>query len=75
MSFVTKIAPARLISLLMGVWLSASFTGGFLAGYIGSFWSRMDKPEFFLLIAGIAALAGVMIFACRRVVRAEAVAD
>jgi len=68
LSFVTKIAPARLISLLMGVWLSASFTGGFLAGYIGSFWSRMDKPEFFLLVAGIAALAGVMILGCRRVV-------
>jgi POT family proton-dependent oligopeptide transporter len=69
LSFVTKIAPARLISLLMGVWLSASFTGGFLAGYIGSFWSAMDKPEFFLLVAGIAALAGVMILGCRWVVK------
>jgi POT family proton-dependent oligopeptide transporter len=71
LSFVTKVAPARLISLLMGVWLSASFTGGFLAGYIGSFWSRMDKPEFFLLVAGIAAVAGVMILGCRWVVRRE----
>jgi POT family proton-dependent oligopeptide transporter len=71
LSFVTKIAPARLISLLMGVWLSASFTGGFLAGYIGSFWSRMDKPEFFLLVAGIAAVAGVMILGCRWVVGRE----
>jgi POT family proton-dependent oligopeptide transporter len=68
LSFVTKVAPARLISLLMGVWLSASFTGGFLAGYIGSFWSRMAKPEFFLLVAGIAAAAGVMILGCRWVV-------
>jgi POT family proton-dependent oligopeptide transporter len=65
LSFVTKVAPARLISLMMGVWLSASFTGGFLAGYIGSFWSRMGKPEFFLLVAGIAAVAGVAIWACR----------
>ena len=69
LSFVTKVAPARLISLLMGVWLSASFTGGFLAGYIGSFWSAMDKPEFFLLVAGIAALAGAMILGCRWVVK------
>ena len=69
LSFVTKVAPARLISLLMGVWLSASFTGGFLAGTIGSFWSRMDKPEFFLLVAGIAAVAGVMIWGCRWVVK------
>ena len=69
LSFVTKVAPARLISLMMGVWLATSFTGGFLSGYIGSFWSRMAKPEFFLLVAGVAALAGVMIWGCRWVVR------
>ncbi len=65
LSFVTKLAPARLLSMLMGVWLASSFTGGFLAGYIGSFWSRMAKPEFFLMIAAIGAVAGLMIFACR----------
>jgi POT family proton-dependent oligopeptide transporter len=69
LSFVTKVAPARLISLLMGLWLATSFTGGFLSGYIGSFWSRMEKPEFFLLVAGVAALAGVMIWGLRWVVR------
>jgi proton-dependent oligopeptide transporter, POT family len=69
LSFVTKVAPARLISLLMGVWLATSFTGGFLSGYIGSFWSRMGKPEFFLLVAGVAAIAGVMIVGCRWVVK------
>jgi proton-dependent oligopeptide transporter, POT family len=69
LSFVTKVAPARLISLLMGVWLATSFTGGFLSGFIGSFWSRMTKPEFFLLVAGVAALAGVMILGCRWVVK------
>jgi proton-dependent oligopeptide transporter, POT family len=69
LSFVTKVAPARLISLMMGVWLATSFTGGFLSGYIGSFWSRMAKPEFFLLVAGVAALAGVMILGCRWVVK------
>ena len=71
LSFVTKVAPARLISLMMGLWLATSFTGGFLSGYIGSFWSRMAKPEFFLLVAGVAAVAGVMIVGCRRVVKFE----
>jgi proton-dependent oligopeptide transporter, POT family len=65
LSFVTKVAPARLISLMMGVWLATSFTGGFLSGFIGSFWSRMAKPEFFLLVAGVAAVAGVMIWGLR----------
>ena len=65
LSLVTKVAPARILSMMMGVWLATSFIGGFLAGYLGSFWSRMDKPAFFLMIAAIAAVAGVMIFACR----------
>jgi proton-dependent oligopeptide transporter, POT family len=65
LSFVTKVAPTRLLSMLMGVWLASSFTGNFLAGFIGSFWSRMEKPEFFLMIAAIGAVAGVMIVACR----------
>jgi POT family proton-dependent oligopeptide transporter len=69
LSLVTKVAPARILSMMMGIWLATSFTGGFLAGYIGSYWSRMEKPEFFLMIAGIAALAGVMIFACRWLLR------
>jgi len=72
LSFVTKVAPGRLISLMMGVWLATSFTGGFLSGFIGSYWSRMAKPEFFLLVAGVAAVAGVMILGCRRVVRDDA---
>jgi proton-dependent oligopeptide transporter, POT family len=65
LSLVTKVAPARILSMMMGIWLATSFTGGFLAGYIGSFWSRMAPPQFFLLVAGIAALAGVMILLCR----------
>jgi proton-dependent oligopeptide transporter, POT family len=64
LSLVTKVAPARILSMMMGVWLATSFIGDFLAGWLGSFWSRMDKPEFFLLIAGISALAGAMIWAC-----------
>ena len=65
LSLVTKIAPVRILSMMMGVWLATSFLGGFLAGWLGSFWSRMEKPEFFLMIAAIAALAGAIIFACR----------
>ena len=65
LSLVTKVAPARILSMMMGVWLATSFVGGFLAGWLGSFWSRMGKPEFFLMIAAIGALAGLMIFVCR----------
>ncbi|HEY1745902.1 MAG TPA: peptide MFS transporter [Xanthobacteraceae bacterium] len=69
LSLVTKIAPARILSMMMGVWLATSFVGGFLAGWLGSFWSRMEKPEFFLMIAVIATVAGAIIFACRWLLR------
>jgi proton-dependent oligopeptide transporter, POT family len=65
LSLVTKVAPARILSMMMGVWLASNFTGGFLAGFLGGFWSRMQPVQFFLMIASIAALAGVLIFLCR----------
>ncbi|HEX7777513.1 MAG TPA: peptide MFS transporter [Parvibaculum sp.] len=58
LSLVSKIAPARMLSLIMGVWLATSFTGNFIAGWLGSYWSGMDKVHFFLMIAAIAAAAG-----------------
>jgi POT family proton-dependent oligopeptide transporter len=63
LSLVTKVAPARAVSMMMGVWLATSFTGNFAAGYLGSFWSGMDKGHFFLMIATIAALAGLAVLA------------
>jgi POT family proton-dependent oligopeptide transporter len=69
LSFVTKVAPLRILSMMMGVWLATSFTGGFLAGFIGSYWSRMPHTRFFLTVASIAALAAAIIFACRWLLR------
>ncbi len=61
LSLVSKVAPARVLSLMMGVWLATSFLGNFMAGWLGSYWSSMEKPAFFVMIAGVAALAGVSI--------------
>src|SRR6476620_1941017 len=69
LSLVTKVAPARAISMMMGVWLSTSFTGGFLAGYLGSLWSRMARSSFFMMLAIITALAGLAILAFVRPLR------
>jgi POT family proton-dependent oligopeptide transporter len=66
LSLVTKVAPARVLSMMMGIWLATSFTGGFLAGYLGSLWSGMGKSDFFMMIAIIAALAGVAVLAVAR---------
>jgi POT family proton-dependent oligopeptide transporter len=61
LSLVTKIAPASLLSMMMGVWLATSFVGNFLAGYLGSFWSSMGKIEFFLMLAIISGIASAAI--------------
>jgi POT family proton-dependent oligopeptide transporter len=66
LSLVTKVAPARYLSMTMGVWLATSFLGNFIAGWLGSFWSGMEKRDFFLMIAAIAAAAAAAIFACNR---------
>jgi proton-dependent oligopeptide transporter, POT family len=66
LSLVTKVAPAATVSLLMGVWLATDFIGSFLAGWLGSYWGAMAKVEFFLMIAAIGALAGLLVFLTRR---------
>jgi proton-dependent oligopeptide transporter, POT family len=69
LSLVTKLAPARAVSTMMGLWLATSFTGNLLAGYLGSLWSGMAKTTFFLMIAAIAAGAGLTILAFVRPLR------
>lgn len=66
LSLVTKVAPLRYLSMMMGVWLATSFTGGLLAGYLGGFWSTMEKSAFFLMVALIAAAAGLAVLAFGR---------
>ncbi len=69
LSLVSKVAPARYISVMMGVWLATSFIGNFGAGWLGSFWSGMAKPDFFLMIAAVAIAAGAVIWAFDRPLR------
>jgi len=69
LSLVSKVAPARVLSLMMGVWLSTSFLGNFLAGWLGSYWSSMEKPNFFFMIAGVAATAGLSIILLNKPLR------
>jgi proton-dependent oligopeptide transporter, POT family len=69
LSLVSKLAPARMVSMLMGLWLATSFPGNFIAGWLGSFWSSMERSMFFIMIAGIATVAGAVILAFDRPLR------
>ena len=69
LSLVTKVAPASLLSMMMGVWLATNFIAGFLAGYLGTFWSSMSKDHFFVMLALIAAGSGLFIAVLHRPLR------
>ena len=69
LSLVSKVSPGRVISMMMGVWFLTSFFGNLIGGWLGSFWTVMDKSAFFLMIAGVSALAGLVILMFNRPLR------
>jgi proton-dependent oligopeptide transporter, POT family len=60
LSLIAGIAPGNSRSTVMGIWFSTSFAGNFFAGWLGGLWSSFSHVEFFLLIAGVAAVAAGM---------------
>jgi POT family proton-dependent oligopeptide transporter len=69
LALVSRVAPARILSLMMGLWLAASFPGEILGGFLGGFWSTMEKPKFFLMIAAIAIIPGLAVYALKPFLR------
>ncbi|MFI5372454.1 MAG: peptide MFS transporter, partial [Candidatus Eisenbacteria bacterium] len=66
LSFVTKIAPVRMVSMLMGVWFLANFAGNYLSGYIGTFYEKMSRGSFFVVLAVMGVGAGLVMFLISR---------
>jgi POT family proton-dependent oligopeptide transporter len=70
LSLFSKVAPRRLASLMAGVVFLPNFLGGgFLQGWLGTLWDKMDKALFFVMIAAIATLAAAIIWAFDRPLR------
>ena len=63
LSLVTKISPPRIVSLMMGMWFVSSFFGNYLSGYLGTYWEKMSKTSFFVMLAGISFATGVAMIA------------
>jgi POT family proton-dependent oligopeptide transporter len=66
LSLVTKVAPARIVSMMMGIWFLSSFFGNYLSGYIGTWYERMPKEAFFLLLTALGIGAGLAMWAFNR---------
>ncbi|NEU08294.1 peptide MFS transporter [Flavihumibacter sp. R14] len=64
LSLVSKVAPPRLTSLMMGGWFLATSVGNKLSGVLASLWDTYDhKANYFLVNFAACTIAGLIIFA------------
>lgn len=63
LSLVTKLSPARVVSMMMGLWFFASFLGNYLAGVLGQNFEKMGPQNFFILMVILASAAGLIFLA------------
>jgi proton-dependent oligopeptide transporter, POT family len=61
LSLVTKLAPLRILGLMMGVWFLSNSAGNKLAGYAASFFSTMPLDTLFGTVAAITIVAGLIL--------------
>jgi POT family proton-dependent oligopeptide transporter len=66
LSLVTKVSPARIVSMMMGLWLGSSFLGNYLSGEIGTLYDDMSRPAFFMLLCGIGVGTGAAMWALNK---------
>ena len=66
---MTKVAPARIVSMMMGMWFLSSFFGNYLSGFIGSYYEMMSKDAFFTLLLALGVGAGLIFFAANKPLR------
>ncbi len=62
LSVVTKLAPARYASLLMGVWFLSNAAANKLAGVVGGYSEKLGEFQLFFTIALATAAAGLVLF-------------
>jgi len=54
-----RLAPPRVGVTTVGSWFLATFAGNLASGLVGSLWSHMSHPVYFVLVAGICLFAAI----------------
>ncbi|MDA7978282.1 MAG: peptide MFS transporter [Pirellulales bacterium] len=68
LSMVSKLAPRRFATMLMGVWLLTSFFGNFAAGLAGENWEYLAPRNYFMIITIVLLVASaICFFAVRKI--------
>ena len=69
LSMVTKLAPGRVASLFMGVWLLSSSVAQYAGGTLGEKWGTITPVDFFELFVWICLVGAGALFALIRPLR------
>jgi POT family proton-dependent oligopeptide transporter len=66
LSSMTKLAPARVAGLMMGVWFLGAAVGNFIGGRLAAFYEAWPLPSLFGMVAAIGVGAGLLLLAVSR---------
>jgi POT family proton-dependent oligopeptide transporter len=66
LSVVTKLAPARIVGVMMGVWFLSNAFGNKLAGWAAGFFDLLPLQTLFTVVASILLGAALLMFALLR---------
>jgi POT family proton-dependent oligopeptide transporter len=66
LSAMTKLAPARIVSQMMGVWFLGASIGNFLGGQAASFYETLPLPTLLTAVAILPVVAGIGMLIARK---------
>ena len=66
LSSMTKLAPTRIVSLMMGVWFLGASVGNFLGGQAASFYGSMPLGQLLGVVAIVPMVAGFLMLLFRK---------
>jgi POT family proton-dependent oligopeptide transporter len=69
LSAMTRLAPARIVGLMMGVWFLASSVGNYIGGRVSSFYESWPLPGLFGAVAAFGIVAGLVLLALAKPMR------
>jgi POT family proton-dependent oligopeptide transporter len=69
LSIVTKLAPPRIVGLMLGVWFMSIALGNKLGGFIAGFFDKFPLPQLFGAVAGTTIGAGIILLMLTKPIR------
>src|SRR5438552_16451782 len=66
LSAMTKLAPVKIMSLVMGIWFLGASIGNFLGGQAASFYEKLPLPTLLAAVSVLPIVAGIIMLVFRR---------